>query len=137
MNFDFLQSPRKNVGKTAIVVSILVIVAILYHKPTLVQDRLAAIGVEVPWRDEDIHNAQGLASVYWAARSAGWDFAGDGHQSLRETVQAIVDGHTVEDEESAFDGTYFGMPGISRFEVKRAMGYLSLGDDGSVNYNSL
>ena len=138
MNFEFLERPRRNVVRTVIVASIFIVVAIIYHKPTIVQDTLAHVGVELPWRDKDIHNAQSIASVYWAARAAGWDFAGtDGRQSLAETVKAIGKGHTVKDPESPYNGTYFGTPGISRFERKRALGYLSKGDDGSVNYNSL
>ncbi len=67
-------------------------------------------------------NAQNLASVFISARAAGVDLLAEGN--LEKTVSNIVAGDVAA--EGVFEGSYFGIPGLSEDEQTAALGFLAL-----------
>lgn len=60
-------------------------------------------------------NAQNIASVFASAQAAGHNFADDGSGgTLGEAaiIGAIITGATINDTDSPFHDTYFGVPGL-------------------------
>ncbi len=56
-------------------------------------------------------NAQNIASVFASAQAAGINFASASTDEA-DIIQAIIAGATVNDNDSPFNGTYFGVPGL-------------------------
>lgn len=56
-------------------------------------------------------NAQNIASVFASAQAAGVDFSGASTVE-KDIIEAIITGATVNDADSPFNGTYFGVPGL-------------------------
>ncbi len=67
-------------------------------------------------------NAQNLASVFVSAQAAGVDLLAE--NDLASTVANIVSGGVASD--GVFDGSFFGLPGLSGAEQISAMDYLML-----------
>ncbi len=64
-------------------------------------------------------NAQNLASICQAAQAAGLDFVEGGAGT---TIQNVIAGGTVSG--GVFDGSYFGLPGLTTFDINGASEYL-------------
>ena len=80
-------------------------------------------------------NAQAIASVFSAAKSAGVDFYVPGDKTA--TITAIVVGGTVT-EEGPFKDSYFGVPGLSVVDQASAAVFLELDDvTSSLLYKAL
>ena len=75
-------------------------------------------------------NAQQLSSVCNAAQAAGHDFVTPGN--VVKTVDDIIEGATINDSTSPFNGSYFGVPNLTSQEVIDARQYLKLSEDGSM-----
>ena len=56
-------------------------------------------------------NAQNLASVFASAQAAGVNFASASTVEA-DIINAVITGATVNDTDSPFNGTYFGVPGL-------------------------
>jgi len=56
-------------------------------------------------------NAQNLASVFATAQAAGVDFSSASTDEA-DVIEAVIAGATVNDPDSPFNGTYFGVPGL-------------------------
>lgn len=56
-------------------------------------------------------NAQNIASVFASAQAAGVDFSA-ASTAEADIINAIIAGATVNDADSPFNGTYFGVPGL-------------------------
>lgn len=56
-------------------------------------------------------NAQNIASVFASAQAAGINFA-SASTVEKDIIEAIITGATVNDADSPFNGTYFGVPGL-------------------------
>ncbi|MEM7602082.1 MAG: hypothetical protein AAF357_11790, partial [Verrucomicrobiota bacterium] len=61
-------------------------------------------------------NAQNLASVFASAQAAGVDFSAKS-QKEDAVIKAIIAGDTVDDTDSPFHDTYFGVPGLDAKEA--------------------
>lgn len=57
-------------------------------------------------------NAQSLASIFASAQAAGVDFSSGGTRNESQIITAMITGATVNDADSPFNGTYFGIPGL-------------------------
>ncbi|MCG8601434.1 MAG: prepilin-type N-terminal cleavage/methylation domain-containing protein [Verrucomicrobiales bacterium] len=57
-------------------------------------------------------NAQNLASVFASAQAAGHDFSNGGKRKEKAIIQQMITGATINDADSPFNGTYFGVPGL-------------------------
>lgn len=57
-------------------------------------------------------NAQNLASVFASAQAAGHDFSVGGTLNEKKIIEGLVTGATINDADSPFNGTYFGVPGL-------------------------
>jgi len=91
---------------------------------------------------KDRRNAQQLASVFSAAQAAGLDFM-KSDQTLQvpditeapALVAAIVEGDTVVNPTSPFNGNYFGVPNMSGTDQTGAIRYLAVdADNGMLRY---
>ncbi|MFT4637352.1 MAG: type IV pilus assembly protein PilA [Verrucomicrobiales bacterium] len=76
-------------------------------------------------------NAQNLASVCSAAQAAGLDMVST---DVPTTVTALVAGGTIADAQSAFDGQYFGVPGLRTADQTVAAAFLVFAN-GTLQYN--
>lgn len=56
-------------------------------------------------------NAQNIASVYSSAQAAGYTFGGTS-TDVGTIITAVKAGYTISDNDSPFNGTYFGVPGL-------------------------
>lgn len=61
-------------------------------------------------------NAQNIASVFASAQAAGLDFSSTSTDEA-DVIAATIAGDTVNDPDSPFNGTYFGVPGLDPTEA--------------------
>jgi len=69
-------------------------------------------------------NAQNLATVAGAASAAGLDFVAP--DDIEQTLQNVRDGGEVAD--GVYEGSYFGVPSLSDFDLDGAQTFLRLQD---------
>lgn len=62
-------------------------------------------------------NAQGIASIFAAAKAAGHDFSAGGTRDKAAIIDAIIAGKTITDA-GPYNGAYFGIPGLIAEQAK-------------------
>ena len=80
---------------------------------------------------KDKRNAQNIASICSSAAAAGLDLM-DAEGNLATTISNVATGGYVSG--GIYNGSFFGLPGLSEAEQTAAMSYLSL-VDGRLEYN--
>ncbi len=121
---------RRNALKAGFsLVEMLVVIAVIGIIAAIAIPNIGKIN-ETAEESKNRRNAQNLASVCASASAAGLDFIGT-ETDKAVVVAAIVTGGAPSD--GAFDGTFFGVPGLSTEEQTDALTYLSI-ENGVLKY---
>lgn len=107
------------------------------HAPgsTEISARLEAL-LDEWWDPADYYRrvAQNLAAICYASDAAGHDFVAVGEGNLEHVLLLITKGTTIKDENSPFNGTYFGVPSVDQKDLKSAQAFLAI-EDGFLLYD--
>ncbi len=82
------------------------------------------------WWDPDANLGKKVAmqmvSLCAAAKEAGIDFVAEAGYDEVRTMELIAEGRTVKNEDSPFDGTYFGLPQFKEIDLLVAEDYVEI-----------
>lgn len=114
-------------------VEMLVVIAVIGIIAAIAIPNIGQIN-ETAENSKNQRNAQNLASVCASASAAGLDFINGRAEAAKGAVIAdIVTGDTPDD--GPFDGTFFGVPGLTAEEQTDALPFLLI-EDGVLKYDA-